>query len=88
MAYTVFKTPELLKAVGEKTEMAAGVVDGSGVTTTVTVPQLQTVWGAIVSDSADGASWVSTLAGTTNQFTVTHASGADFSWIAWGIARI
>lgn len=88
MAYTIFQSPRLLNSVGEKTEIACGVIDGSGTTTTVTVPQLTRVVGAISCDSADGACWVSTMAGTSNQFTVTHASGADFSWIAWGIARI
>ena len=88
MAYTVFQTPRLLNSVGEKTEIACGVVDGSGTTTTVTVPQLSKVIGAHVTDSADGASWASTISGTSNQFIATHASGADFCWIAWGIARI
>ncbi len=88
MAYTIFQSPRLLNSVGEKTEIACGVVDGSSTTSTVTAPQLTRVIGAIVCDSADGASWVSTLSGTSNDFIVTHASGADFSWIAWGHARI
>ena len=88
MAFTNFFASRLLKAVGETTEIAAGVENGTGTTTTITVPQLQLVHGALVSDSDDGASWVSTLTGTTNTFIATHASGADFSWIAWGTAKI
>ena len=39
--------PRLLNVFGEKTEIAAGSVDGSGASTVVTVPQLSKVHGKV-----------------------------------------
>ena len=75
------------KAIGSFTEMAVGVAGGSGTSTVVTVPNMSTVQGAVVTgDTGTTAMYVGTVSGNT--FTVTHGSGDRFTWIAVGIPRV
>ena len=86
MAQTT-RVSELVKSVGSFTEIAAGIAGGSGTSTVVTVPQFSLVKAAVVTgDTSTTAMYVGTI--STNTFTVTHASGDRFSWIAFGVAKV
>lgn len=79
-------SPRLLNVFGAYSEVACGSVDGSGGTSSVTVPQLSSIQGVIVTGATSTtAVYVATISGNT--FTATHASGDDFHWMAWGNAK-
>ena len=85
MAQTA-KSAEILQIVGSFGNLAWGVAGGSGTTTTVTVPQFSVVQGAgAMGATSNTAVYVDTI--STNTFTVTHASGDLFFWIACGKAK-
>lgn len=87
MALTAY-SERLLNVIGEKCELVGGVTgSGSGTSTTVTVANLKVVHGAIATNDSSTSAYVSTLAGTSNQFVVTHGSGDEFSWLAWGVPK-
>lgn len=86
MALTA-KSPTLAKAVGNYTELVFGVAGGTGTSTTVTVPQLRAVEGAVVGGATSTtAPYCDTV--STNTFTVTHGSGDLFTYIAFGKPKI
>ena len=77
----------LIEVVGSFAKVAVGVAGGSGTSTVVTVPQFLVVqWAMALSDVSATAPYVGTL--STNTFTVTHASGDTFAWIAFGKAKL
>ena len=84
MAQTAFG-PKLVEALGSFTPLACGVAGGSGTSTVVTVKQFKRVQGAgAMGATSSTAVYVDTI--STNTFTVTHASGDLFFWIAYGDA--
>ena len=86
MALTAL-SPTLAKIVGNYSELVYGVAGGSGTSTTVTVPQLKVVKGAVVSSATSATGeYNATVSGNT--FTVTHASSDLFTYIAFGAPKI
>lgn len=86
MAQTAFG-PKLVEAIGSFTQIAVGVAGGSGTSTVVTVPRFTRVTGAgAMGATSATAPYVDTI--STNTFTVTHASGDLFFWIAYGDAKV
>lgn len=81
------KAPEMVQAVGSFLDMAAGVAGGSGTSTVVTIPQFSVVEVPVVSGATSStAPYCDTTSGNT--FTVTHASGDKFSYLAFGKAKL
>lgn len=81
------KSPFIVPAVGSYLPIAAGVGGGSGTSTVITIPQFELVEGAIVTgDTGTTAMYVATYSGNT--FTVTHANGDSFAWIAFGRVKV
>ena len=79
--------PRMVQTVGSFTTLACGVAGGSGTSTTVTVAQFSRVKGAgAMGGTSTTAVYVDTI--SANTFTVTHASGDLFFWIADGDARL
>ena len=82
------ETPRLAVVSGETTELCMGVSTASGSALTVTCPQLSTVIGVVTTCLVSGAT-ATVTATATNTFTVATTNAADeFSWIAWGTARM
>ncbi len=87
MALTA-RGPDLTEIVGSFASNigASGIAGGSGTTTTVTIPQFATCFGAIVSGATSTtAVYVDTVSGNT--FTATHASNDLFCYLALGTMR-
>ena len=93
MAYNITATDattynELKETVGSYSGFAAGVALAVSTTATVTVPQLKTIEGVVVTNQTSEASASTVLASTSgNTFTVTTDSGGTVHWIAWGSPR-
>lgn len=86
MALTA-RAAALVQAVGSYTDIAFGVAGGSGTSTTVTVPQMKQVYGAVVGGATSATSpYCDTVSGNT--FTVTHASADLFTYIVFGKAKL
>ena len=86
MALTAL-SPTLAKIVGNYSELVYGIAGGSSTSTTVTVPQLKTVKGVVVT-SATSATGAYCATVSSNTFTVTHASSDMFTYIAFGAPNI
>lgn len=78
------KAPTLVQAIGSFTQLAVGVAGGSGTSTVVTVPQMHTVELAIAAPGGSSATAPRCDSYSGNTFTVTHANGEVFTWIAFG----
>lgn len=86
MAQTA-KSATLVEAIGSFTKVVVGVAGGSGTSTTVTVPQFSVVEVVTVGGATSAtAPFCDTVSGNT--FTVTHASGDMFAYVAYGKARV
>ena len=86
MAQTAL-SQKLIEAIGSFTQLAVGVAGGSGTSTVVTVTKFTRVLGAgAMGATSTTAVYVDTV--STNTFTVTHASGDLFFWIAYGDAKV
>lgn len=83
-------SPTLIQSVGNFTQIVVGVAAGASttnLTTDVTVPQFLRVKAVIVSGATSAtAPYCDTVSG--NLFTVTHASGDKFTYVAFGDAKI
>lgn len=79
--------PEILPCYGAYSPFATGITTGSGTTTTVIVEDFERVDGVIAmsGSAATSAPWITTTSG--NSFTVTHNTGDELFWVAWGIPR-
>ena len=78
--------PKLIEVIGSYLGFACGVVDGTGTSNVVTVPQLKNIKGVIVTGMTS-ATGMYCSATSGNTFTITCANNDDFSWIAWGDAN-
>jgi len=87
MAQTA-KSPTLVQAIGSFTNIVVGAeVATTGTTTVVTVPQLSVVEVVIVGGAESAtAPYCDTVSGNT--FTVTHGSAEDFTYVAFGKAKV
>lgn len=79
--------PTIAQCYGAYSPFATGITTGSGTTTTVVVEDFERVDGVVAmsGSGAAAAPWLTTTSG--NSFTVTHTSGDELFWIAWGIPR-
>ena len=85
MALTA-KGVTMMENIGQFSGFATGSVDGTGASTTVTIPQFSSIQGVICGGATSTtAVYVATISG--NAFTATHANNDDFHWIAWGTPR-
>ena len=89
MAQTTL-SPVLVQAVGAFTQIVVGVgvgVSTTNLTTDITVPQFLRVKAVIVTSATSAtAAYCDTVSG--NLFTVTHASGDKFAYVAFGDPKV
>ena len=81
-------SPKMIENVGSFGNLAVGVAGGSGTSTVVTIPQFSVVQLAIAAAGGDTATAPRCDSYSTNTFTVTHASGEVFTWIAFGKVKL
>lgn len=73
---------KLMEGLGVYSGFACGVGLAVSTTLTVTVPQLRTIHGVIMSGRSSTVPYLATS--SNNAFTATTGSADSISWIAWG----
>lgn len=76
---------KLIESLGQYSGFACGVGLAVTTTLTVTVPQLKTIHGVVMSGRGTTVPYLATSSGNT--FTATTGSADSISWIAWGVPR-